>query len=281
VHVFQLEHISLEMLKKVPDSALDQINLPIGARALLQDAVTRLQNTELKNPDTDISSDESISTTPTDTKIKVQELLDFLSKSDAISPQDKEVYVGLLDKLELQTGDLLELTSTLKKDPKASLEVLTQLADWAATNTKDINGAYKSFKASVQGWREQCIAVSEKIERELGLSGKELILYASSAAVLFLVMAFFIFWGFSSIQKSTLGLGVIQSVLIALVGLVSKLISDAKKGQTVSGDPALRKEMGNKVAVLGKAILQTWRSGGNTDEIELSTVFRTTVTDLP
>jgi len=149
------------------------------------------------------------------------------------------------------------------------------------TNTKDINGAYKSFKASVQGWREQCIAVSEKIERELGLSGKELILYASSAAVLFLVMAFFIFWGFSSIQRSTLGLGVIQSVLIALVGLVSKLISDAKKQKTVSGDPALRKEMGDKVTLLGKAILQTWRTGGNTDEIELSTVFRTTITDLP
>jgi len=139
--------------------------------------------------------------------------------------------------------------------------LLQDMAETGIDNSSDLQSAYDRFKKNVQNWREELSFVATKVQQLLGLSGIELIIYAAGSLVIFIMVTFFIFWGFSAIQKTSLGIGILQSVIIALFGLISKLISDAKTKKAALGDPALRKDLGNKIVEVGKSIIKTYKTG--------------------
>jgi len=155
----------------------------------------------------------------------------------------------------------LSVVTTLKKDPLSSLKLLQDMAEKGIENSSDLESAYDKFKTNVQNWKQELSFVANKVQQMLGLSGIELIIYASGSLIIFIMITFFIFWGFSAIQKTSLGIGILQSVIIALFGLVSKLVSDAKTKKASLGDPTLRKDLGNKIVEVGKSIIKTYKTG--------------------
>jgi len=245
-HIFQQARINMPMLKVLSDSDVDGLNMPLGARLLLKQSLHQLSKEESSAQKLFLDETEDSSKI----LIEISSLLTYLKNHKLTSSGDKVAFLTIsktYQKDELGPGDITTLMDKLKQNPLQTLELLEEFVNKALEAGTAPQEVYQHLHDDLELWRKKASEIADEIQNQLGFGEKELVFYAVVTTVVFLMMAFFVFWGFRSITHNSITLGLLQSVIIAIVAFASKIVSDWKTSTGGSGidTSAIEKDVQN------------------------------------